>query len=133
MSAPEPEESEIEELEPEGPEIEELEATPPGTPPLWASIVAAIVFALFLVHPMFLAISDLVALPELYGILGIADRTPWWLLVTGIAVPPVAYVVALLLARRRPMPTRVLLFGAALGAAYAVQLSLVAIAGVLLG
>ncbi|MBN9606184.1 MAG: hypothetical protein J0G30_06195 [Actinomycetales bacterium] len=96
------------------------------------ALVAALLFAVGYGWILFGAISNLVALPELYRALGIPETTPWALLVAGVALPPVLYAGALLLGRRRATVDRVILLAVGLAAASATAISGVAIAAVLL-
>lgn len=72
----------------------------------------------------FTAISNLVALPQYYELLGIGDAAPWPLLVLGVVIPPLLLVAALLVGRGRPLAHRGLLLVAGLGIAHALALSL---------
>jgi len=89
-----------------------------------AASVLAVVFGLFFALAELAAISNLVALPEWYAVLGIADATPWALLILGVAVPAFLYVVALLVCRGRALLARALVWAAALGVTHALALSL---------
>jgi hypothetical protein len=95
-------------------------------------IVAAVVFGLLHLIPLFQGISNLVALPVFYAQLGIGEYTPWWLLVLGVAVPPVAFAAALLLGRRRVVTHRVVLLAVSLATVNALVLSSGALAPILL-
>lgn len=94
-------------------------------------IVLAIVFAVLFALPELTAVSNLVELPQYYDLLGIGASTPWPLLVLGVALPPVLYVVALLLARRRRTGSRMLILVAALAVTNALSFSAIALAGAL--
>jgi hypothetical protein len=72
------------------------------------------------------AVGNLVGLPPFYVALGIADGTPWVLLIAGVVVPGVAVVGALVGARGRALPSRILIYTIALAASNAVALSLLA-------
>jgi hypothetical protein len=97
-----------------------------------ALVVAAVVFGLLHLIPLFQGISNLVALPVFYAQLGLTEYTPWWLLVLGVAVPPVAYAAALLLGRHRAVTHRVVLLAVSLAAVNALVLSSGALAPILL-
>jgi hypothetical protein len=71
----------------------------------WASISVAVVFGLLNAYVLWNAIGNLVSLPKEFG-----SVTPWWLLILDVAVPVVAYVVALVLGRRRSLGARAILF-----------------------
>jgi hypothetical protein len=97
-----------------------------------ALVVAVVAFGLLHLIPLFQGVSNLVALPAYYAQLGIAAYTPWWLLVLGVAIPPVAYVAALLLGRRRLVTHRVALLLVSLATSNALVLSFGALAPILL-
>jgi hypothetical protein len=107
-----------------GPEVPDVAAPPPGR--LSVVLVSAL-FAILHAYPLWLAISNLVALPEVYRLLGIGDAVPWWLLVVGVATPVVLLVAAVLLGRRRSLAHRVLLLAVSLGGTNAISLSLAAL------
>ena len=65
---------------------------------IFIPIVFAVLFALALFGP----VSNFGALPAVYEAYGIGDSVPWPLLVLAVALPPVLYVVGLLLGRGRP-------------------------------
>ena len=102
----------------------------------WASVGVAILLGLFYAYDLFQAISNVVGLST-----DIATKntlrdaagtdliaTPWPLLVIDLLVPPVIYVVAFLLGRRRAIHVRAALFVVGLIAVSAISLSLVALA-----
>lgn len=97
-----------------------------------ALIVAAVAFGVLHLIPLFQGISNLIALPSYYARLGIAGYTPWWLLVLGVAAPPVAFAAALLLGRGRVVTHRVALLLVSLATANALVLSFGALAPILL-
>lgn len=92
-------------------------------------IVVPLVFAVLFMLALIMPISDLGGLPPLYAAYGIGDAVPWPLLVLSVAVPPVLYLVALLLGRGRPPFARALLFTVALAASFALYFGLVALVG----
>lgn len=85
-------------------------------------LLFAVLYALLLITP----IANLVSLPDLYEFLGVADAVPWPLLIAGIVVPPVAFLVALLLGRGRPLFDRALVLTVGLAASSAVGLGIIA-------
>lgn len=97
-----------------------------------ALIVAAAAFGVLHLASLFQGVSNLVALPAYYEQLGIAAYTPWWLLVLGVAMPPLAYAGALLLGRGRILTHRVALLVTSLAAVNALVLSSGALAPILL-
>ena len=82
-------------------------------------VVFAVVFALGLIAP----ISDIGALPPVYAAYGIGDSTPWALLVLNLVVPPLFFVLALLIGRGRPPFARVLVLIVAAASSFAVYFS----------
>lgn len=94
-------------------------------------IGVVLVFAALFALAEFSAVSNLVALPQYYAALGIGDAVPWPLLVAGVAIPPIAFALALLAGRGRTPGQRALLLAAGLGAAHALALSAVAFASAL--
>jgi len=95
-------------------------------------VVLVVLFAALFALAELAAVSNLIALPQVYDALGVPEAVPWWLLVLGVAIPPAAFVVALLLGRRRPAGDRALLLLVGLAAAHALALSSVALAPYLL-
>ena len=87
-------------------------------------LVLAVAFAALYGLAELAAVSNLVALPEYYALLGIGDAVPWALLVAGVVVPVLIFTAALLLGRGRPLLHRALLFAAGLGITHALALSL---------
>jgi hypothetical protein len=85
-------------------------------------IVFAVLFALGLFGP----ISNLAALPGVYEAYGIGDAVPWPLLGLAVALPPVLYVVALLLGRGRPAFERALILTVSLATSFALYFGIVA-------
>lgn len=88
-------------------------------------LVFAVLFALALVIP----VSDLLALPGIYEAYGIGDAVPWPLLVLAVALPPVLYVVGLVLGRGRPPFARALILTVALAASFALYFGIVSLVG----
>ncbi len=90
-------------------------------------VLFGILFAVALVWP----VTDLVQAPVFYAAQGIADETPWVLLVLSVALPVVLYVAALLLGLRRPPFERAVIFTVALGTSFALFFSLATLASAL--
>jgi hypothetical protein len=101
---------------------------PPG--PVSITLVT-LLFAALHGYTVLQAISNLVALPGVYELLGIGDAIPWWLLLVGVAAPVTFFVTAVLLGRRRSLAHRVLLLAVSLGATNAVALSIAALVAAL--
>lgn len=86
-------------------------------------ILFAVLFALALIGP----ISNLGALPAFYEALGIGEAVPWPLLVIAVALPPVLYVVGLLLGRGRPPFAQALILTVALATSFALYFGIVSL------
>jgi hypothetical protein len=97
-----------------------------------AAIVVAVAFGALHLHALFQGIANLVALPAFYAQLGISAYTPWWLLVLGVAIPPLAFAGALLLGRGRILTHRVALLAVSLASVNALVLSAGSLAPILL-
>lgn len=91
-----------------------------------ATIALAAIFAVLFALATFGPVSNLIALPQVYAAYGIADATPWALLVLGVVIPGLLYLAALLLGRGRPPFARALIQIVALGTAFALGFSLIA-------
>ena len=81
---------------------------------------------------LFQGVSNLLAVPGFYAQTGLADFTPWWLLVLGVVVPVVTFTAAVLLGRGRILSHRVVLLAVSLGAANAFVLASGALGPILL-
>lgn len=99
----------------------------------WVELAMLIVFGLFYAFALFVAISNMVALPRIYEFFGLDPATiPWWLLITGGLIPIVGYVSAVLIARRRNLLERALVLLTGLALVSALGLTVVAVQGSLL-
>jgi len=96
------------------------------------AVLLTVAFGVLHLHALFQGVANLVALPGYYEQLGIAGYTPWWLLVLGVAIPPLAYAGALLLGRGRILTHRVALLATSLATVDALVLSAGALAPILL-
>lgn len=103
----------------------------PGTAerrPRWPTALVAAGFALLFAWDVVEAVGNLIALPQLYAFLGIAaGEVPWWLLIADLALPVVAYVVALVVARGRGPGRTALVLLVALAVVAAWSLTLTAV------
>ena len=97
-----------------------------------AVILLAVVFGVLHAWAMFQGVANLAAVPGVYEQFGIAPYTPWWLLIVGVVLPPLAYVAALVIGRGRVVSHRVAVLAASLGTVNAVVLSSGALAPILL-
>jgi hypothetical protein len=94
-------------------------------------VLVALLFAVLHGYTLLLAVSNLVALPGVYDLVGIGDAVPWWLLIIGVTAPVVMFASAVLLGRWRSLAHRVLLLAVSLGATNAVALSVAALVAAL--
>ena len=95
-----------------------------------ARSVIAIFFGLLFAWALYQAISNAVAVPTFYDALGFP--VPWWLLIVSVAIPPILYVAAFLLARRLALFGQALVFLVALATSYVLWLSIVSLAPLLI-
>jgi hypothetical protein len=66
------------------------------------SILVAAVFGLFYAYDVWEAVSTLIALPAFYDAFGLdASYVPWWLLWAGVLLPPIVFVLALVIGRKQ--------------------------------
>jgi len=72
------------------------------------------------------AVGNLLALPELFTQLGLADEIPWAILVLGVAMPIVYYLAGVLIGIRLPLARLTLVLIASLAAIAATRMSLIA-------
>lgn len=97
----------------------------------------AVLFGLLYAYDLYEAVTNLVSVPgearyannDFYaenGLDGLVASPPWAALVANVALPPVTYVVAFLLARRRRLPVVALIMLAGLAASAALSLSITA-------
>ena len=97
------------------------------------SIIVAAVFALFFAYDLWEAVSTAIALPASYDAIGLDPATiPWWLVALYVLVPPLAFVLAILVGRRQTVLGRVLAFAVALAVSAALSLGLIALQGAIL-
>ncbi|MEO8094286.1 MAG: hypothetical protein ABI632_05045 [Pseudolysinimonas sp.] len=99
------------------------EGTVPPQPGRSSVLVVTLALAVLHLWAVFEGLSNLIAVPGFYAQHGLAEYTPWWLLVLGVVVPFVTFTVAVLLGRGRILSHRVALLAVSLGAANAFVLS----------
>lgn len=86
----------------------------------WA--VGAIITGLY-VYMVVAAVGSLTLLPQMVNVMGLSmTGIGWFWLIFGVALPPLAYAVALILSRRSGAAVRLLALVTGLCAAAAVQL-----------
>lgn len=93
----------------------------------WLSLVVAALFGLFYAYDVWEAIGNLFGVPAEYSALGIGDRTPWWLLWLGVAIPPVVFALAIVIGRRRNVFGRALIFLVGLAVVAGLTLAVIAL------
>ena len=91
------------------------------------TLVIAAVFGLLFAYFVWQAIGNLIELPKSYEAIGLSSGVPWALLVIGLAIPVVLYVVAFVIALRRPVLDKAIIFLMALSTAAAFSYGVVAI------
>lgn len=105
----------------------------------WTFLALAIGFGLLFAYDLIEAISDLVGVPaqlaaynEFLAELGVEPSTvPWVPLIVNAVLPIVGYVIAFLVARRRPILHVALVFALALAAVAALTLSMNVVGGMI--
>lgn len=112
------------------------DASEPGRASFFFYLAVAIVFAVFFAFDLFEAISNLVLVPQVFtqnnefyrenGLDGLVVSPPWVPLIVGVVVPPLAFVAAIVVGRRRELWKFTLALFAALGLVAAVSLTLTA-------
>ena len=97
------------------------------------SFFVAGVFALLTAYDLWEAIGTAVALPASYEATGLDPATiPWWIVVLYVLVPPVTFVLAIVVGRRQSVFGRALVFVVALAVSAALSLGLIALQGAIL-
>jgi len=98
----------------------------------WLGLAVAVLFGLFFAYDLWQAIENAIEVPKLYAQLeavGLgAGEVPWLLISIGIAIPPLAYVGALLIGLRHNLVGKALIFVVALALVAALSLSVNALA-----
>ncbi|ROS54833.1 hypothetical protein [Frigoribacterium sp. PhB24] len=122
--------------EPDAVSVTAGDASETGRASFFFYLAVAIVFAVFFAFDLFEAISNLVLVPQVFtqnndfyrenGLDGLVVSPPWVPLIVGVVVPPVAFVVAVVIGRRRELWRFTLALLAALGLVAAVSLTLTA-------
>ncbi|WP_213814166.1 hypothetical protein [Glaciihabitans sp. dw_435] len=94
----------------------------------WFSSLIAVLFGIVYAYYLWDAIRSMVELPKNYTDLGLTTAdVPWWLLIVGVAVPPVVYLLAFLIGRRHGVATKALVFFAGLATVAALGLAVIAV------
>lgn len=88
----------------------------------WAAFV---LLAALYVYMVVAAVGNLTQLPQMAASLGLGvNAVGWFWLCLGVALPILAFVIALLVGRRRAGGSRLLIFATALACAAALQLEI---------
>jgi hypothetical protein len=98
----------------------------------WLGLGVAVLFGIFFAYDLWEAIQNAIEVPKLFAQLesvGLpAGDVPWLLIGVGIALPPLAYAVALLVGRGRSVTMKALVLLLALAAVAALSLTVNALA-----
>jgi hypothetical protein len=90
--------------------------------------IVAVLFALFYAYGVWAAISPFFALPAFYSSIGLdPNAVPWWVLVIGVAVPPVGFALALAAGWRRNALEKALIFFVGFAVVSGLSLSVIAL------
>ena len=103
----------------------------------WPVVVLAVAFGLLFAWDVVEAVGNLVSVPldsryannDFYrenGLDGLVAEPPWVVLVLGVLLPPVAFVLALVASRRRPLGVVALALATGLAAVAALNLTITA-------
>jgi hypothetical protein len=91
-------------------------------------LVIVLGFAALFAWDVVEAVGNLIALPQLYTFLGFTTgQVPWWLLILDLAMSPILFVVALMVARGRGPGRTALILLVALAVAAAWSISITSI------
>lgn len=109
------------------------DATAPAAHYGLPSTIIAGVFALLFAYDLWEAIGTAIALPASYEVSGFdPGAIPWWIVVIYLLVPPVTFVLAIVVGRRQTVFARALVFAVALAVSAALSLGLIALQGTIL-
>lgn len=100
-------------------------------------VALVVLFGLLFAYDLFEAVTNLVSVPgqaryannDFYaenGLDGLVASPPWVALIANVALPPAAFVAALVVVRRRPLPVVALVMLAGLAAVAALSLTITA-------
>lgn len=96
------------------------------------AVAVAIVFGLLYAYDLWEAVNNAIEVPRQFAAiaeLGIpVGEVPWTLIVVNIAIPPVVYLAAVVLGRRRSVFGRAVFFAAGLALVAVLTLDIVALA-----
>jgi hypothetical protein len=90
--------------------------------------IVAVLFALFYAYDVWAAVSPFFALPAFYSSIGLdPNAVPWWVLIIGVAVPPVVFALALAAGWRRNALEKALIFFVGFAVVSGLSLSVIAL------
>lgn len=99
----------------------------------WLSLTVASIFGLVYAYYLWQAVSLLVQLPTNLAALGLGgDRIPWWLLILGVAIPPIVFGVAAAVGRRQHVGRKAVIFVVGLAVVAGMGLSVIALTYILI-
>ena len=92
------------------------------------SVAIAAVFGLIYAYFLFDAIRSLIELPAQYELVGLSrEDAPWPLLVTGVIIPVVMFLAAMIVGRRRSVGNQAIIYLVGLGAVACLGLGVIAL------
>jgi len=111
--------------------VETADASPTAPYGLISIIIVA-AFGLLYAYDVWEAVSNLIALPVFYDAYGLdASYVPWWLLWTGVLIPVVVFVLAIVIGRRQSTFGRVVILVVGLSVVAGLGLAAIALEQVL--
>jgi hypothetical protein len=97
----------------------------------WIALAVSVLFGLFYAYDLWEAVQNAIEVPRQYELFGLpASSVPWTFIWIGIAVPPLVYVAALLVGRRRSVASKALVLLVGLVLVAVVSLDVIALAAV---
>lgn len=98
----------------------------------WLGVVVAVLFGLFYAYYLWQAVATFFALPAFYDNFGYgAANVPWWLLWTGMLIPPIVFAVAFVIGHRHSPAGRAVVFFVGLAVVAGLGLGVLALESVL--
>lgn len=96
-------------------------------------LAVAAVFGLFYAYDLWEAVSNFFELPAVYEQFGLdGSAVPWWVLILGLAIPPLVFVGAFLLGRRQSLAGQALIFLVGLAVVAGLSLGMISLVSALL-
>ncbi len=98
----------------------------------WVGLTIAGVFGLFYAYDLWEAVSNFVELPVAYKQYGLDTADiPWWVLIIGLAIPPVVFATAFIVGRKHGALGKVLIFIVGLAVVAGLSLGVIALEAIL--